>query len=561
MTNVAAWTVKTRLLVTFAVLLLVLAVSGGISIHGMRRVSALADDIGGNALPSVKLLGRLAEGVEIHRRLRLTQLVSDAADAQRIGGQVTEAIAAVEATWVRYRPLIVEAEERRLNDAMERAWAEYRRLDGEYGTLLAAGRRDDAIRFRATTFSTAADTLRTAVNSAQQFNETSADEARAEVQAARDQALLMTILFSSLGLFVAIGAALWLNRTVTARLIRLAGSMRQLARRDYAFDLPCAARSDEIGDLARGMEECRTGLREADRLAAAEAAQQQARSARAERVGTLIAGFEAETAGVLRAVASAATELDATAHQMGQAAERGTGQATSVAAASEQASANVRTVAASAEELTASIAEVARQVQTSAEIAQQARDHARATDDTVRALSSNAARIGDVVQLISDIAGQTNLLALNATIEAARAGEAGKGFAVVASEVKQLASQTAKATTDISAQIAQMQADTGRAVEAISTIAATIGTLTTTTMQVAAAAEQQAAATQEIGRAVAEAAAGTQEVSRHAVGMKGDAEATGGTAGQLRAASGELAQQAETLRGKVDRFLGDIRAA
>jgi methyl-accepting chemotaxis protein len=165
------------------------------------------------------------------------------------------------------------------------------------------------------------------------------------------------------------------------------------------------------------------------------------------------------------------------------------------------------------------------------------------------------------VRLISDIAGQTNLLALNATIEAARAGEAGKGFAVVASEVKNLATQTAKATEEIGAQIAAMQAETGRTVDAIAAIARTIEELNANTGQVAAASEEQAAATQEIGRAVAEAAQGTQEASRSAVGVKQGAERTGGAAQDLRGASTELAEQSERLRGQVDGFLAGIRAA
>ena len=555
------WSVRGRLWSAFAALLLTLATVGAISIVETRRIIGRAEDIGANALPSVKLLGRFTESLEIHRRLRLSLLAADEQERQRALPRAPQIQARIEASWAAYLPLITSPEEQQIVNAIAAAWATYRRVDAEFVALFEAHRTEDAARFFAATLNPAGIALRNTLNRAQDFNEAAADRALGDIRAAQRQSLWLIGAATLLGLLIAIGAALWLNRAVTARLLRLTGVMRQLARRDYAFDLPCIARRDEIGDLARGIDECRTGLQEADRLAAAQAAEQQAKAARAERVSTLIQGFEAETAGVLRAVASAATELDATAQEMGQAAERGSDNASSVAAASEQASGNVQTVAAATEELTASIAEVARQVQTSAEVAQRASEHARATDDTVRALAGNAARIGDVVRLIGEIAGQTNLLALNATIEAARAGEAGKGFAVVASEVKQLAAQTAKATTEIGAQIAQMQSDTNLAVEAISSIASTIGTLTATTMQVAAVAEEQAAATQEIGRAVAEAASGTQEVSRHAVGLREDAEHTGATAGQLRAASGELARQAETLRGKVDGFLGDIRAA
>ncbi|MBR0666067.1 methyl-accepting chemotaxis protein [Roseomonas hellenica] len=555
------WSVRGRLWATFSALLFVLVVSGGISIFQARQIGALAEDIGTNALPSVMQLGRFSENIAVLRRLRQSLLIADQEEQQRVLRQAPQVLTRIEASWAIYQPLISDGEERRLADAIAAAWSTYRRADAEFVALFEARRTEEAARFFAATVNPAGIALREALTRGQDINEAMANRALGDIRAAQQRAFWLIGAAALLGLIIAIGAAVWLNRSITSGVVRLAGVMRQLAKRDYAFALPDAARSDEIGDLARGIEECRTGLQDADRLAATQATEQRAKAARAERVNTLVQGFEAETAGVLRAVASAATELDATAQEMGQAAERGTGQATSVAAASEQASSNVRTVAASAEELTASIAEVARQVQTSAEVAQRASEHARATDDTVRALAGSAARIGDVVKLIGEIAGQTNLLALNATIEAARAGEAGKGFAVVASEVKQLAAQTAKATTEIGAQITQMQSDTNLAVEAISSIASTIETLTATTMQVAAAAEQQAAATQEIGRAVAEAASGTQDVSRHAAGLREDAEHTGATAGQLRAASGELAQQAETLRGKVDSFLGDIRAA
>ncbi|WP_198379994.1 methyl-accepting chemotaxis protein [Roseomonas sp. KE2513] len=360
---------------------------------------------------------------------------------------------------------------------------------------------------------------------------------------------------------LALAANVTVRRRLIRPLLRQRDAMLRLARRDYAFELPDALREDEIGEMVRATETCRTGLREADALAAAQAEEERAKASRAERLETLVRGFEAEAETVLRRVAAAATELDATAGEMASTANDGVERATSVAAASEQASANVGTVAASTEELAASIAEVSRQVTNSADVARRAAGDARSTDSAVGRLSEAARSIGDVVHLIGDIAGQTNLLALNATIEAARAGEAGRGFAVVASEVKTLAAQTAKATEQISAQIAAMQGETERAVQAIGGIVRTIEEMGGITTQVAAAAEQQSAATQEIGRAVAEAASGTQDVSRHAAGVTEGAERTGIAARQVRAASGELARQSQTLREKVDGFLAGIRTA
>ncbi|NGM21788.1 methyl-accepting chemotaxis protein [Roseomonas stagni] len=356
-------------------------------------------------------------------------------------------------------------------------------------------------------------------------------------------------------------ALVMLLRGMVAPLGQLTGTVRRIGEGELTLAVPARERPDELGEMARAVDQLRLASLEREALEAAQKQEQAARLDRAQRVDALLREFEAETADVLRAVAAAATELDATATSMASTAADGTQRAGAVARSSAEASASVGSVAAATEELSASIGEVLRQVEASTRTAQQATEAAERTDVTVRGLSEAASRIGDVVRLIGDIAGQTNLLALNATIEAARAGEAGKGFAVVASEVKALAAQTAKATEEIGAQIAAMQAETGRTVEVVRAIAGTIEALNRNTAQVAEAASQQAEATQEIGRAAAAAAQGTQEASRHAEGVSEGAEQTGQSAAEVRGASAELARQAEGLRGRVDHFLGAIRAA
>jgi methyl-accepting chemotaxis protein len=218
-------------------------------------------------------------------------------------------------------------------------------------------------------------------------------------------------------------------------------------------------------------------------------------------------------------------------------------------------------VATATEELSSSIAEITRQVTQSARIAGQAVEESSRTTSTVRGLAEGAAKIGDVVKLINDIAGQTNLLALNATIEAARAGEAGKGFAVVAAEVKNLATQTAKATEEIAAQVGMIQQATGNSVAAIEGIGGTIGQINEIATTIASAVEEQGAATQEISRNVQQASAGTQEVSSNIGGVSQAAAETGAAASQVLSAADELSRQAETLRKEVGTFLADVRAA
>jgi ABC-type transporter Mla subunit MlaD len=285
------------------------------------------------------------------------------------------------------------------------------------------------------------------------------------------------------------------------------------------------------------------------------------RQQRGVAVDALLRGFEATTGALVSTVASAATELRATAQSLSSTSDQTTMQAAGVASAVEEASVNVQTVASAAEELSSSIAEISRQVTQSSAIAAKAVEDARRTDAIVKTLASGAQKIGDVVGLISSIAGQTNLLALNATIEAARAGDAGKGFAVVASEVKSLANQTAKATGDISTQIAEIQAATSEAVHAIETIVQTIDELSRIAASIAASVEEQGAATQEIARNVQEAASGTQEVSTNIIGVSRGAQETGSATTLVLKAAGELWERAEQINKDVGQFIRAVKAA
>ncbi|HET7888091.1 MAG TPA: globin-coupled sensor protein [Bradyrhizobium sp.] len=285
------------------------------------------------------------------------------------------------------------------------------------------------------------------------------------------------------------------------------------------------------------------------------------RAKRQRAVDGLIAAFEGTATSALAALSSSSGELKSTADSMGQTSEQTKQQAVSVASASEEASVNVQTVASASEEMASSVNEIARQVNESAAIAQAAVDLANKADARVHSLSGAASKIGDVVDLISTIAGQTNLLALNATIEAARAGEAGRGFAVVASEVKSLAEQTAKATSEISQHVSGIQTATQESVENIKEISGIIGRISEISTVIASAVEEQGAATQEIARNVQEAAKGTSDVSANIEAVSKAANETAAASAQVLAASSHVAKQGELLSAEVERFLQGIRAA
>jgi methyl-accepting chemotaxis protein len=275
----------------------------------------------------------------------------------------------------------------------------------------------------------------------------------------------------------------------------------------------------------------------------------------------LAEGFGAMMDTVASGLSSAAAELTGDAATMASAAEETSRQSSAVAAASEEASVNVQTVASAAEELSSSITEISRQVVECSRITNQAVEEADRTNGQIKDLAEAGRRIGEVIKLIGEIASQTNLLALNATIEAARAGEMGKGFAVVASEVKSLANQTAKATEEIASKIAEMQAATDSSVHAVEAIGQTIGHINEISAGIAAAVEEQGAATKEIARNVQQASAGTAEVSANVVGISEAAAETGRTATRVRDVSHKINGGVGTLRAEVGRFLGDLKAS
>jgi methyl-accepting chemotaxis protein len=359
---------------------------------------------------------------------------------------------------------------------------------------------------------------------------------------------------------VIIGSFLLVRREITGPIFEIVGSLKSLSVGKLDIAVQGTERKDEVGDIAKTAQIFKENLIEAERLRAQQKIEQDKQIERAKKMEEAVSNFDKMIGEVIETVSSASTELQATAQSLSATAEETTQQSNSVAAASEQMTQNVQTVAAATEELSASITEISQQVNTSTRIADEAATQADETTAKVKVLSEAAQKIGNVVTIISDIASQTNLLALNATIEAARAGEAGKGFAVVASEVKNLASQTARATEEITVLIQEIQQSTGASAQAIQAITQTIGRVNEISTTIAAAVEEQGAATQEISRNVQQAAAATQEVSSNIVGVTQASQITSAGSTQVLSAANELAENGGRLKRDVSKFLAEVRS-
>ncbi|MDB5406641.1 MAG: chemotaxis protein [Rhodospirillales bacterium] len=366
--------------------------------------------------------------------------------------------------------------------------------------------------------------------------------------------LLVSVAVAALGVAVA-----W--RRIARPIDVITAAMRRVADGDHGTEVPFRERGDEIGNLAEALMVFKENAIAKEQFEIEQATERQRKEQRAQGLEEVTRRFEAQVGELVQSLSSAAQEMEGTARSMMATAEESSRQATAVASASEQTSANVQTVATATEELSCASQEIGRQIAQSATIARNAVEEARRTDATVQRLAGGAQKIGEVIGLITSIAQQTNLLALNATIEAARAGDAGKGFAVVASEVKSLATQTAKATDEIAAQIAAIQDATNDAVAVIHGIAGTIEEISQIAAAIGGAVEEQSSATHEIARNVQEAARGTQEVSSNIVGVTEASVSVGAAAGQVLAAAGELAMESERLKQRVDGFLTAVNAA
>jgi methyl-accepting chemotaxis protein len=555
--------IRTKLIATFAAVLICTIGLGLFAVQRLVAINALVADVDVTELPSVRILGVLSYDTMRFRQVEATLALAPDKTAQDAEATLLNQVGAqAEQAFKEYDPLVDAGDERHMADGVMQAWRTYLALDEKF---LASARRGDSAATLAAAYRgemrTEFNKFQQALDALVQLNVRQAHAAVDECAAIGQSSRIAIIGVIGVALLICIGSGVLLVRGIASPVMALTTAMHRLAERDMSTDIPGTGRRDETGAMAGAVAVFKENMIKADRLSAEQEAERAAKEARAAKLGELVHGFEQHITGLVGHLSSAATELEATAQSMSSTATEANQQASTVASAAEEASTGVQTVAAASEELAGSIGEINRQVAQSAKITQKAVADSRETDEIVRALANDAQRIGQVVELISNIAGQTNLLALNATIEAARAGDAGKGFAVVASEVKSLANQTAKATDEISGQITQIQSATDKAVAAIRGITSTIDEVSKITTAIASAVEEQGTATAEIARNVQQTAASTREVTANIAGVSQAANETGLAANQVLNAAGDVSKQSESLREQVSDFLSQVQAA
>lgn len=554
-------TIRRKITMIFSAL--VLSMAAVIAITSVR-LTAIATDAGGirsTVLPATQIIGRM---VDLTERFRLLQAEHVFAVAPTDMKRIEDAMISVDSQFNKNADQLAGVWGPNVPPIFTDVRANWSQLAESGQKIAALSRGNEDVALMKMYRGEAAELFQKLQSNIEDLHQKIIDEgntaADGSLQMTQNTRLTVGVVIG-VAFVLCIVAVLFLNRSVMRPILKVVKVMDRLAHHDLDVELLASQRRDEIGEMIASIVVFRENILEADRLGALARQETEIKNRRSEKLEALNRDFDRSMSDALRTLTKAAFTLTETAQRMADNANLGSHQAGIVVAAAEQASQNVNTVAVASEQLASSIQEITRQITYSTEIANQAVTEASQTMAIIRSLSEAGQRIGSVILMINDIASQTNLLALNATIEAARAGEAGRGFAVVANEVKSLAAQTGRATEEISAHIMAMQEATESAVTAISHIDGTILKMNEISTNIAAAMEQQGAATREIARNVQEAATGTADVTGNVAGLNQVTSETGRASGEVLLAVDLLGSQTEHLRIGIDRYLSSVAAA
>jgi methyl-accepting chemotaxis protein len=557
----AKFSISTKLFAIVLFLFLVIATIGGIAFLQMRAINAAAQDIQSQWLPSVRWIGEMRVQSARFRAVLRDHLIVPDSDRADVDKNLAARKADFEKAAKAYQPLISSPAERELADQLEKQWQSFASASTEVQSLANKGDVASAKDINAKKVVPVGRAMDATLAKLVELNDKGAELAGHSAEATYWSAVRLMAVILGVAIVLGLGAAIFVVRDISRGIGSILKPMGQLTDGELSVEIPHQGENTEIGRIARALQIFKEALiakKTSDDAASAGAA---AKTARAQRISAATGKFETMIGELVGSLASASTELEASASTMTKTSDVTMSLSDSAASASRKVTENIQAVAAATEEITSSVNEIGRQVHESSRIADTAVSQAQQTDESIAKLSLAASRINDVVKLITEVAEQTNLLALNATIEAARAGEAGRGFAVVASEVKALATQTAKATSEISAQVSDMQSATADAVTAIREIGTTITLISEVSSAIAAAVEQQGAATMEIARNVQQSAQLSTQVASEVTEVSRGSSETSSASGQVLAAAHSLAAESDRLKNEVENFLGTVRAA